>query len=74
MTLKEKLLKRLPKKYHDRVRDIEREDNLVDDCKYMLYWNKPYTDDGQFGVGSSFPVKSISEAAEHIKDLYKWEE
>ena len=74
MTLKEKLLKRLPKKYHDRVRDIEREDGLVDDCKYMLYWNEPYTDDGRSGLGSCFPVRSITEAVEHIKDLSIYKE
>ena len=74
MTLKEQLLKRLPKKYHERVKDIEEEDDLVDDCKYMLYWNEPYTDDGRDGVESSYPVRSITEAANYIKNLYKWEE
>lgn len=71
MTLKEQLLKRLPKKYHERVKDIEEEDGLVDDCKYMVYWNEPWTDDGRWGVGSCYPVKSITEAIRHIKDLYR---
>ena len=35
-TVKMKLLKKLPKKYHERVLDFEQEDDLVDDCKYML--------------------------------------
>ena len=35
--LMEKLFKRLPKKYHDRVDMLEAEDGLIDDCKYMLY-------------------------------------
>ena len=74
MTVKEQLLKRLPKKYHERVKDIEEEDDLVDDCKYMLYWNEPYTDDERFGVGSCFPVRTITEAVKHIKDLYIYEE
>lgn len=75
MTLKEKLLKRLPKKYHERVRDLEVEDNLVDDCKYMLYWNEPFTDDGPNGIGSSYPVRSITEAINYIKNsLYEYKE
>lgn len=74
MTLNEKLLKRLPKKYHERFKMIEAEDGLVDDCKYMLYWNAPWTDDGEYGVESCFPVKSITEAIEHIKGLYRIDE
>lgn len=70
MTLKEKLLKRLPKKYHDRVEDIELEEDLVDDCKYMLYYTEQYTD-GDCS-GSCYPVKSINEAIDFIKNsLYK---
>ena len=66
MTLLEKLLKRLPKKYHDRVVDIDAEDDLVDDCKYMLYYSDDYTD------GGSYPVRSITEAIDYIKNsLYK---
>ena len=39
MTEKEataKLLRRLPKKYRDRVDFIEPEDDLIDDCKLIL--------------------------------------
>lgn len=73
MTAKELLLKRLPKKYHCVVRDFEEEDDLVDDCKYMLYWTDEYTD-GEC-AGSCFPVRSITEAIYFIKNsLYKVEE
>ena len=74
MELNEELLRRLPKKYHERFKMIEAEDDLVDDCKYMLYWNEPWTDDGKWGVGSSFPVKSITEAVKYIKNLYRIDE
>lgn len=73
MTPKERLLKRLPKKYHERVKDFKEEDGLVDDCKYMLDWFEPWTDSDKWGVGFCFPVKSISEAIEHIKNLYRYE-
>ena len=70
MTLLEKLLKRLPKKYHDRVAFIEAEDDLVDDCKYMLYYSDDYTDGECYG--GSYPVRSITEAIDYIKNsLYK---
>ena len=69
-TVKMKLLKRLPKKYHERVSDFEQEDDLVDDCKYMLYYSDDYTD-GEC-AGSCYPVKSISEAIDFIKhSIYK---
>lgn len=65
-TLKQKLLDRLPKKYHDRVQDISREDELCDDCKYMVYYTDNYTD-GECS-GSCYPVRSISEAVDFIKN------
>lgn len=73
MTLNEKLLKRLPKKYHERFKTIEEEDGLVDDCKYILYWNAPWTDCDEEGFESCYPVRSITEAIQYIKDLYKRE-
>ena len=70
MTPLEKLFKKLPKKYHDRVDNFELEDDLVDDCKYMLYYSDNYTDGECYG--SSYPVKSITEAIDYIKNsLYK---
>lgn len=63
----QKLLKSLPKKYHDRVKNIEAEDDLVDDCKYMLYFADEYIDEDLFG--SCYPVKNISEAIKIIKNL-----
>ena len=69
-TVKMKLLKRLPKKYHERVSDFEQEDDLVDGCKYMLQYSNDYTDGECAGV--CYPVRSISEAIEFIKhSIYK---
>lgn len=71
-TVKMKLLKRLPKKYHERVVKFEQEDDLVDDCKYMIYYSNDYTD-GEC-AGGSYPIKSISEAIDFIKNsIYKVE-
>lgn len=60
-----KLLKRLPKKYHERVAVFEAEDGLIDDCKYMLYFNDGWVWHGDY---TSLPCKSISEAVEFTKD------
>ena len=49
MTPLQKLLKRLPKKYHDRVENIEPDIDLVDDCKYMLYFTEKYIDEDLYG-------------------------
>lgn len=62
------LLKRLPKKYHDRVDNIEEEPDLVDGCKYMLYYNENYKDFEGI-AGSCFPVRNMDEARDFIKDL-----
>ena len=64
----EKLLKRLSKKYHDRVKSLEPESDLVDDCKFMLYLNDRWIfSDG----GQSIPVKSVTEAIEWVQKAYK---
>lgn len=70
MTPLKQLLKRLPNKYHDRVDNFELEDDLVDDCKYMLYYSDEYTDGECYG--GSYPVRSITEAIDYIKNsLFK---
>ena len=49
---------------------IEEEDDLIDDCKYMLYYSDDYTDGECYG--GSYPVKSITEAIDFIKNsLYQ---
>lgn len=65
MTSKEKLLKILPKNYHNRVADLTKEEDLVDGCKYLVRWTNEYTD-GEIR-GGTFPVHSIKEAADFIK-------
>lgn len=72
MTPKDKLLKRLPPKYHCMVSDIVAEDGLIDDCRYMLYLNPGVSFGGIKNIGS-LPVKSITEAALIIKEDCEYE-
>lgn len=73
MTPKEKLLKMLPKALREAVKDLDPEDGLVDECKYMLYWSDNYAD-AYNESGSCFPVKSLKEAAEFVRySLHKLE-
>ena len=60
-----KLLERLPKKYHNRVAGIESCYDLVDNCKYMLYFADGYAWCGDY---TSLPCRSISEAIKFIKE------
>ena len=67
MTPYEKLLKVLPKKYHERVRDFTEENDLVDDCKYLIHISYDWYDTCPIESGGCWPVKSISEAVNFIK-------
>ena len=67
MTLKQKLFKTLPKKYHKLVDSIEPEFDLCDGCKYMLYFVEEYSNTEVYG--GSFAVRNITEAIEIIKEL-----
>lgn len=65
-TMKDKLFKRLPKKYHCLINDIQSESDLIDDCKYMIYFNQSVKFCGDSGY-YSLPVKNLKEAVEFIK-------
>lgn len=68
-TLTEKV-KRLCKKHANAIRLVEIEDDLVDDCKYMVYWKKGWTD-GELEE-SCYPCKTLKECAEFIDNvIYK---
>ena len=57
----------VPIKYRERVARLEREYDLIDDCKYMLYLNKNW----YWGIDDwCVPVKSKKEALQFIKDAY----
>lgn len=66
-TDEQKLLKRLPKRYHERFKELSREWDLVDDCKFMLYLDNGWN----WGEYDSIPVKSVTEAIGFIKDSWK---
>lgn len=70
MTTKEKLLKRLPKKYHEYIKEFEKESGLIDNCQYMLY----FADNYMYYDYTSLPVNSINEAIHFIKAAHKIEE
>lgn len=56
--MKEKLFKYLGKKHQVKVMDLQAEDGLIEDCKYMLYFNPNYGFNGY----DSVPCKNIDEA------------
>lgn len=58
------ILNRLPLKYHDRFTQVVKEDGLIDDCKYMVY----FCENWGWGGCSSVPVKSKREAIKFIKE------
>lgn len=55
----------IPKKYRERVEGLEMEDGLIDDCKYMLYFNKDWCWSEDYWA---IPVRSKKEALEFIKE------
>ena len=62
--MKERLLKRLPKKYHERIHDFYQESDLIDDCKYMLSFNSGW----ELCDMDTLPCKTIKEAIQYIKE------
>ena len=57
----------IPKKYQERVYSIEKENDLIDNCKYMLY----FMNDWCYAGYGSIPVKNKKEALYFIKNAYK---
>lgn len=70
--LKGSLLKRLPKKYHERVGSIEEESGLIDDCKYIITTAEGWYFE-RFENLDSIPVRSITEAIRYFKNSEKGE-
>ena len=54
----------VPKKYQKYFGSLEREDGLIDDCSYMLYFAEGYAWEGEYPC---VPVKSKREALEFIR-------
>lgn len=74
--MKDRLLKRLPQKYHERLADFYEDGNLITDedengkeikYKYMLLFAEGWAWD-EF---DSLPCKSIAEAIEFVKNSRK---
>ena len=64
---KEALLRRLPKRYHERVVDFTPEEGLIDDCEYILQYSNDYTDGDC--EGGTLPCRSIKEACYIVRDV-----
>ena len=64
---KEALLRRLPKRYHERVVDFTPEEGLIDDCKYILQYSKDYMDGDC--EGGTLPCRSIKDACYIVRDV-----
>lgn len=64
---KETLNKRLSKKDQAKVKDFTNEDGLIDDCKFMLYFNPNYSFNGY----DSVPCKSMKEAVYYVRNASK---
>ena len=64
---KDALLRRLPKRYHERVVDFTPEEGLIDDCKYILQYSKDYTDGDC--EGGTLPCRSIKDACYIVRDV-----
>lgn len=65
MNIKDKLLQYLPNKYKDRFGDIEYADDLIDNCKYILYTSNKYIFEDD---GNNLPCRSIKEAISFLKN------
>ena len=66
---------KIPKYLEERFDHLQPEDDLIDDCKYLLFYAKGWG----FYMGSAeepcsnVPVRSKAEAIEYLKDAYKIE-
>jgi hypothetical protein len=56
---------KVPKKYQKYFGSLEREDGLIDDCPYMLYFAEGYAWEGEYPC---LPVKSKKEALQFIRE------
>lgn len=55
----------IPKKFKERVASLEAEPGLIDDCKYMLYFNEDWCWGEDYWA---LPVKSKWEALTFIRE------
>lgn len=55
----------IPQKYRERVASLEAESGLIDDCKYMLYFNQDWCWGEDYWA---LPVKSKREALGFVKE------
>lgn len=61
---------KVPKKYEERFYKLEQGEDLIDGCKYILYFAAGWSWDGY----SNIPVKSKKEALQFIREATREEE
>lgn len=66
----ENIKSKLPKKFQDIVKSISLEDDLIDNCKYLVILNEGY----EFDEGQSFIASSIKEIIEMLGATEKVEQ
>lgn len=59
---------KLPKYLQERLGSLESESGLIDNCKYMLYFDKDWCWSEDYWA---IPVKSKAEAIQFLKDARK---
>ena len=57
---------KIPKKHQNKIKSIEKESGLIDDCKYMVYLKEGIEHDV---FGDSFPIKNGKELQEIMSEL-----
>lgn len=55
-----------PKQYQNKIESIQRESDLIDDCKYMVYLKDGIEHEV---FGDSFPIKNTKELQEIMNEL-----
>lgn len=65
LLLIEKVKRLLSKKDKEKLGMVEEENDLIDNCKYIVYTSNEYVfEDG----GNSLPCKSLKECADYIRN------
>lgn len=59
----------IPRKYRERVKSVETEDELIDGCKYMVY----FADGWAYGEFLSIPCKSKDEVLEFVRKAEEYD-
>lgn len=65
LLLTEKVKKLLSKKDKEKLGTVEEENDLIDNCKYIVYTSNEYLFENG---GNSLPCRSLKECADYIRN------